>query len=389
MIIRTSKNRGLSLIGALRPSALGSLLAALLAAGLMSLAGCRRSDAPAADAAVMIERQGDKIVVPAKSPLRARLQVAPVSAASPTHTVVLPGTVEADPARLVNIVPPLAGRLIELRVKLGDNVKQGQVLATIGSGDMAQAVADLAKAVDARELAERALRRARGVNEAGANAGKDLEQAQSNLAQAQAEAVRADARLKSLGADGAAKSHALVLTAPISGTVTALNSAPGSFLNDTSAVLMTIANLDQVWVTAHVPEELLASVAKGQAADVSLAAYPGQVRHGSIGFVGALLDADTRRAQARIAFANADGKLKPNMYASVSLALPQAAGLALPASALLMNNDSTTVFVEVAPWTFERRAVETGAEDGESVVILSGLRAGERVVVRGGVLLND
>ena len=367
-------------------------LAALSAASVLCLAACNRAgDAgKAAEAATpMFEHQNNNIVIPAKSPLRARVQVGAVDNAAAVHTISLPAVVEADPALTVNIVPPLTGRLTELKVKLGDSVRQGQVLAVISSPDLAQAFADADKARDARELAARALQRARGVNEAGANAGKDLEQAQSNYAQAAAEAVRADARLKTLGADGSGKSHALTLTAPVSGTVTALNNGAGSFLNDPTATLMTIANLDQVWVTANVPENLIASVAKGQGVDVVLASDPDHPRRGVIGFVSAVLDADTHRSKARIAFANRDGKLKPNMYASVNVAVPQTACLRVPASALLMNNDSTTVFVEVAPWTFERRAVQTGTEDGDMVGIVSGLRAGERVVVRGGVLLND
>lgn len=364
----------------------------LLAAMLLSLAGCHRGDAGATSGAAagpMLVRQGDKIVIPAASPLRSRLRVAAVDAGSGAHTLSLPAAVEADPATTVNIVPPLTGRLVALNVRLGDTVKRGQVLAQIGAPDLAQAYADADKAHDARELASRFVARARGVNEAGANAGKDVEQAQSTFMQAQAESSRADARLIALGADAAAKSRLLTLRAPVSGTVTTLNSGAGAFLNDPTAILMTISNLDQVWVAAYVPENLVASVRRGQAADVTLMAYPDQVRHGAIGFIGAVLEADTRRNKARIAFANPDGALKPNMYASVRLSVAQPGGLRVPLSALLMNNDSTSVFVEVAPWTFVRRAVDTGLEDGEMVRIVAGLRAGERVLVAGGVLLND
>ena len=364
----------------------------LLMALLLPLSSCNHGNADATVSAAsspMLVRQEDRIFIPATSPLRARLRVAAADAASAAHTISFPAMVEADPASTVNIVPPLTGRLIALNVKLGDTVKRGQALAMIGAPDLAQAFADADKARDARELASHAVQRARGVNDAGANAGKDVEQAQSNFMQAQAESTRADARLSALGADGNGKSRMLTLTAPVSGTVTALNSGAGTFLNDPAAILMTISNLDQVWVTAYVPENLVSSVNQGQAADVSLTAYPGQVLHGSIGVISAVLEADTRRLKARIAFANRDGKLKPNMYASVNLTVAQPASLRVPASALLMNNDSTTVFIEVAPWTFVRRAIDTGAEDGDKVRVVAGLRANERVVVRGGVLLND
>ncbi|WP_296000792.1 efflux RND transporter periplasmic adaptor subunit [Rugamonas sp.] len=362
---------------------------------LLPLTACHAPDANANmdnAAAPLLVRQGERINVPANSPLRARLTVAAVAASSAAHTVTLPAVVEADPARSVNIVPPLTGRLLELKVKLGDSVKAGQLLAVIAAPELAQAVADADKARDARALAQHALQRAHGVNEAGANASKDLELAESNFAQAAAEATRADSRLKTLGANnsnGNGSGRTLSLTAPISGTVTALASGAGAYLNDPTAALMTIASLDPVWITAYVPENLVAAVGKGAAASASLPAYPGLALKGTVAFVGAALEADSHRNKARISFANADGKLKPNMYASVGLVLPQAAQVSVPASALLMNNDSSTVFVEVAPWTYQRRSVELGAEDGDAVRIVSGLRAGERIVTRGGVLLND
>lgn len=360
---------------------------------LACLAGGRalttHAAAPAAQTpSPMLVRQGHRLFVPEDSPLRARLAVAATDARAAAHEVVLPAMVEADPARTVNILPPLTGRLVELRVRLGDAVKRGQLLASVSAPDLAQAVSDAQKARDALDLAQRALTRARGVNEAGSNAAKDVEAAESAVAQQSAELRRSESRLRSLGAT-AATTGTLSITSPTSGTVTALNVAPGAVLNDATAALLTVSNLDTVWVTVNVPENLVGTVRAGQEAVVTLAAYPGRTFVARIGFVGTVLDADTRRAKARIAFANADGLLKPNMYASARIALPESAQPQVPSSALLMNNDAVSVFVEVAPWTFERRPVETGREDGEQVRVRSGLAAGERVVVRGGVLLND
>jgi cobalt-zinc-cadmium efflux system membrane fusion protein len=338
----------------------------------------------------VVVRQGDELIVPANSPLRTRLVVSSVNELAFPHVLTLPGVVEADPSRIVNILPPLTGRLTELRVNLGDTVAQGQVLAIIHSPDLDQAYSDMDKARDLLDLTGKALARARGVHDAGANAVKELEQVSSNYEQALAEYRRAEARLNTLvGSSDDINARVLSINAPVSGTITALNSGVGSYVNDLTATLMTVSNLDNVWVTANVPEDLLALVAKGQSVDVDLAAYPGQKFHGTISFLGALLEPDTHRNKARIAFANPDSKLKPNMYATVSIEAPQSRQVVVPLSALLMNNDSTTVFVEVAPWTFVRRVVELGYEDGDNVRILSGLAAGDRVVMRGGVLLND
>ena len=165
---------------------------------------------------------------------------------------------------------------MKLRVRLGDHVVKDQPLAVIESGDLAQAYADDDKARDALQHAERTLERVRGVHEAGAGPLKDLEQAESDYAQAKAEFNRAEARLKEIGVPSQPKggSRLLTLIAPTTGSVTALTTAPGAFVNDLTASLMTISNLDSVWVTAKVPEIDIAHIVKGQSVDVSFPAYP-------------------------------------------------------------------------------------------------------------------
>jgi len=372
----------------------GWLVLALLAcvAGAWWVHVARAMPAPtAAPVEPMLVRKGESLFVPESSPLRARLLVAAVAQQSGAAQITLPATVEADPTNVVNVLPPLTGKLVTLQVRLGDSVKRGQVLATVSSADFAQAVSDARKARDAMALSQTALTRARGVNEAGSNATKDVEAAESAMAQQAAELQRSETRLRGLGTVDAASMAAglLTVTSPISGTVTALNVAAGAVLNDATASLMTVTNLDRLWVTVNVPEDLLGAVMAGQQTDVVLAAYPDQTLHGNVAFVSAALDADTRRAKARIAFANPQGQLKPNMYATARIALASSPQPQVPSAALLMNNDSVSVFVESAPWTFTRRVVELGRENADQVRVRKGLTAGERVVVRGGVLLND
>jgi len=379
-----------------RPAVLAVVCIAVIAISLVYF-GKSHSDEnkkPAEPDSPMITTQGNMLFVPKESPLRKRLVVATVAGAAPTHTIDIPGVVEADPARTVNILPPLTGRLTELKVKLGDTVKAGQVVAVINSADLGQAYADADKARDALDFAKRALDRGEGVNTAGANATKDLEQIKSNYNQALAEFKRAEERLKTLGVTNdvtakESKSRLLIITTPVSGTITALNNGTGSYINDPTAAIMTVSDLDHVWITANVPENLVSTLHKGQGADITLDAYPGQTWQGKISSVSAVLEPDTHRNKARINFSNADGRLKPNMYANVKLAVAQPGKLMIPTSALLMNNDSITVFVESAPWTFIRRTVSIGSEDGDHVSVLSGLNANERVIVSGGVLIND
>lgn len=356
----------------------------------LSLVACSHGANEAMPETPAVVADHGRLQVPEKSPLRTRLVIEPVELRALPHVVTFPATVEADPAHTANVLPALAGKLIDLKVGLGDHVNRGQLLAVIDSGDLAQAYADADKARDALDLAKKSLDRARGVQQAGGSAVKDLEAAQSGYNQALAESARAQTRLAAVGGmPGSHVARTMNVTAPISGYVTALSVSSGMYLNDVTAAMMTVANLDPVWITAQVPESEIALVAKGQQVDAALPAYPGQVFHGRVSFVGPVLQADTRRDLVRVAMANPDVRLKPNMFANASFDIPQPAQVFVPESALLMNNDSITVFVEVAPWTFERRTVELSYDETAGARVVKGLKAGDRVVAKGGVLLND
>jgi membrane fusion protein, heavy metal efflux system len=363
------------------------LLAALLTHGFGLFGGKGKG---AAETELMV-RQGDKILVPESSSLRARLSIVAASSQTLRPKLQLPAVVESDPARTAAVLSPLSGRLIALKVALGDRVSRGQIVAVIDSPDLGQALNDNEKAADSFKLTAKNLERQEAQNKLGVASDRDLDQAKSDHAQAAAEYTRTQGRLKVLGGAPDAKSslRELAVAAPVAGSVTALNVAAGNMINDPTQPLMTIADLSTVWVTALVAEKDVAAVAKNQEAQVTLSAYPDRVLRGTVLFVSDVIEPDSRRGKIRIAFANGDYALKPNMFATVVLSGAERSLVVLPSSALLMNNDRTSVFVATAPWTFERRNVEAELEEGSSVAIRSGVTAGEQVLVKGGILLND
>jgi membrane fusion protein, heavy metal efflux system len=365
----------------------GLLVAALVTHGFGLWRGTAKSD----DGPAMSVRQGDKIIVPEGSPLRSRLTIAAAAAAPVNAKLVLPAMVEADPARSANVIPQLSGRVTALKVHLGDRVAKGQVLVVMDSADLAQAYDDYDKAQDAAKLTQVNLNRQTEQSKIGVASDKDLDQAKSDNAQAEAEFERARQHLNVLGAATESRGPArrLIVRSPVAGSITSLSITPDATINDPSATLMTIADLSTVWVTAMVPEKDLGAVAKDENAEVSLIAYPERTLHGKVSFVSDVIESDSRRDKIRIAFENRDYALKPNMFASVTLVGPSQSRVILPSSSLLMNNDRTSVFVATAPWTFERRTVDPLLEDGPSVAIRSGVETGEQVVVKGGILLND
>jgi membrane fusion protein, heavy metal efflux system len=340
----------------------------------------------------MLVHQGDKIVIPESSPLRKRLTVSAAQAEEVGAKLLFPALVESDPTRTAAVLTPLGGRVVQINVALGDRVRQGQVLAVIDSPDLGQAYEDNEKAADASQLTQKNLARQEQQFKLGTVSSRDLDQARSDDAQASAEYARTQARLKTLGVKPAQHqphSTLLAVRAPVSGSVITLNVARGNMINDPTQPIMTVADLSTVWVTALVPEKDVSLIAKGQDAQVTLSAYPGKVLTGRVLFVSDVIDSDSRRDKLRIAFPNADVSLKPNMFATVTLLGPRQTRVILPTSALLMNNDRTSVFVATAPWTFERRTIQAQIEEGSTVALDSGVKPGEQVVVKGGILLND
>ncbi len=340
------------------------------------------------DAALV--REAGRIRLPESSPLRQALQVAAVQEESVERPITVPGAIEADAAKLIKVVPPVSGRIVRLDKRLGDPVKRGEPLFTLESADLAQAYSDANKAQVALNLAQRNLQRQKELAAAEIASRRDLEQAEGDYAQAVGEAERTRARLAQLGiALGAGAGREYTLHSPIAGRVIDLSGAQGAFWNDTNAPIMTVADLSTVWLAASVQEKDLTMVFVGQPAKITLNAYDGESFEGKVGYVSPVLDPDTRAVKVRIAIDNESGRFRPGMFAKVIFSGKAHLAPVVPAAALVQSGFNTRVFVEVAPGVFEPRIVKTGAQISDRIEIVSSLKAGERIVVKNGVLLND
>jgi len=358
----------------------------------VQLAGCNTasSSGSTAETTPGMRHEDGRILLEPSSPIRKALVVAAVEARAVERQVVTPGVVEADAARLVKVVPPVSGRIVRLVKHLGDPVNRGDPLFVLDSPELAQALADAAKADAALTLSRRALDRQRELMAAEIAARKDVEQAENDFAQAESDAHLAHGRLAQLDvAAGDASGRQYTLRAPIPGHVIDLTAAEGGFWNDTSAPIMTVADLSTVWIAASVPEKDLSAISVGQDATIELNAYAGESEHGKIAYIGEVLDPDTRTVKARIAVDNPSGRFRPGMFARVVFHAPAHEGMVVPATALIQSGFDTQVYVETQADVFEARTVEVGPRLADSVEVLSGLNGADRVVVKNGVLLND
>src|SRR5712691_6909805 len=217
--------------------------------------GPAQAQAPARPTPVpSLVREGERISIPPGSPLRNKLTVDAVGEKEIQRTLVLPAVVEADPARLVKVLPPLAGRITQLEVQLGERVETGQPLVVLDSPDLAAAYAEYDKGKVLLDLARKNRDRQRNLVKVGGGALKEQLQAETDYITAEVEYQRTQARLKQIGVDAETKDklRTVTVSAPMPGSVIDLAVAPGSFWNDTNAALMTLADLSSVWVTANV-----------------------------------------------------------------------------------------------------------------------------------------
>lgn len=287
---------------------------------------------------------------------------------------------------MAKIAPPLTGRVVKLFVRFGDTVKQGSPLLSLDSADLVSAQSDYLKAKSALAQAERNVARQKDLKDHGIGAQRELEQAQTDRDTAESELERTTTRLNLLRVGPGGVGGPLTVTSPIAGRVIDLSTAPGQFQNDPATVLMIVADLSTVWLTANVQEKDIRRVHQQDEASATFAAYPGESFTGNVLFVGDLLDPDTRTIKVRVAFKNDDFRLKPGMFATVTFKSKPAPEIVVPTSAVVISGDKSSVYVESAPWTFERRAVEVGEQVGDGIVVTRGLAAGTRIVATNAVL---
>ena len=296
------------------------------------------------------------------------------------------GAVSPDVNRTIHVTSQGSGRVVDLRVKLGDNVKKGQVLLSIYSADLAGAVSDYQKAVADERLAKKALDRAQLLLSHGAAAQKDIEQAEDAEEKAKVDVQNAEQHIRILGGDPVRPSPLIELRAPVAGTIVEQNISgfEGVKSLDNSPNLFTIADLSQVWVVCDVFENDLGQVHLGDSAEVRLNAFPDRAFHGKISDVSRLLDPNTRSAKVRIVLANPNGTLRPGMYVGASFRsrkLQQR--LVIPSTSVMRLQDRDWVFRKDGTQTFRQIEVHSVGEtpDGMHEIQGGAISPGQEIVM--------
>jgi cobalt-zinc-cadmium efflux system membrane fusion protein len=316
-----------------------------------------------------------------------RITTSAASIASGAERATVLGELTVDEDRYAEVGVPLSSRVRALQSAPGDSVAAGTSLLELESIGLGQARASLATARARAEQLRRAVERKSDV--AGVVAAKDLEAAGADLAAAEADVAAAEATLASFGAGGSTDGgNVYVLRSPIAGTVLTRDAHRGEVV-EPDRVLFRIADLSRLWLVAHAFERDALRAREGVDVEVSFAAIPNRAYTGTVTRIGREVDPVSRTVPLRVELDNAEGVLRPGMSASVLLPLGSGEGIvAVPAIAVQRCDAGWCLFVPRDPGHFEVRPVGRGRELGGAVEILSGLEAGETVVVDGAFLLR-
>jgi cobalt-zinc-cadmium efflux system membrane fusion protein len=300
--------------------------------------------------------------------------------------LVLTAVIQPNRDRIAHVAPRVPGRVLRVSASLGDAVRPGQTLALLDSLELGEAQSAHAQAESEHAVAKANFERIERLYRDQIVPEKEFLRVRSEFEKTRATLRAARDKLQLLGVEPIAgadrPASQFPLVAPFAGTVIEKDAVLGELAQPDKS-LFTIADLRLLWIEANVYEKDLAKVRVGAPAEVTVAAYPEVVFKGRVAYISAVLDKETRTLKARIEVANADGRLRPEMFATVAIDAPGAAkALVVPEEAVVLMQGEPSLFVE-EHGGFEARPVALGEKLRGEVVVKSGIESGTRVVVAG------
>ena len=323
-----------------------------------------------------------------------RITTTAVEQRSGGESAAIIGELHPNENAYAEVGAPVASRVVTINVAPGQWVRAGQVLAVLQNSEVGKARSDAISAQVRLDLANRVMERKRRLGAERIVAQREVQEAEASVESATSELRATKATLRSLGVSGADAEHltdtpTFSLRSPVSGTVIERNAVQGQ-LADPSKPLFRVGDLSRLWLSVHSFERDAVRVKTGGTARVSFTALPGRTFSGKVTLVGRQVEPDSRTVPVRIEVENRDGSLRPGMSATAWLTVGQESGtvLAVPVASLQRLQERWIVFIPRSETEFEMRQVGRGRDLGGEVEIISGLKAGEKVVVDGAFLLK-
>jgi membrane fusion protein, heavy metal efflux system len=373
------------------------VLVAILTMG-MCVTGCGKSGAPKEEATPAQPSAARSSEAASAHTLRIkaemlrdiRVTTAPVEERAGGEGVQLLGELKVNEGRYAEVGTPIACRVVSVLAAPGQVVRKGQSLVQLQSVDIGKARAESITAQTRLDLARKTLERKRSLAAENIVPAREVQEAEASVATAEAEVRATRAGLGALGAsEESSDSSELVLRSPIDGTVIERNAIQGQ-MAEPAQPLFRIGDLSKLWLVVHAFERDAVRLTRGSTARVIFAALPGRTFAGSVTLVGKQVDAGSRTIPVRIEVANSEQLLRPGMSATAWVPVGKTSErvIAVPVAALQRIENEWLVFLPTGQGSFEIRPVGRGRDLGTEIEIVSGLKAGEKVVVEGAFLLK-
>lgn len=311
------------------------------------------------------------------------------------------GKILANENRLAHLSARVPGRIVTVTADLGNLVKRGDRLLLLDSPAIGEAQLEFRKARTTLSVAAKALERAKALVDRGAIGAGEHQRREAEYDNARADAHETEEKLRLLGmteeeihqlAARQLPRHVEVATvylrAPFAGELIERNATVGEVV-DPNKTLFTIADLSTVWVRADFPEQQARRLKSGLGIEVRVSAYPDETFKGVITYVGAVIDPATRTILARADVPNPDRRLRPEMFAEVTLMTDEQSVLTVSRQAIQQAGNRLVAFVARGPRSFESRDVTIGEASKEYVQVKTGLVAGDQVVTEGSYALKS
>ena len=355
------------------------------AAVVLGVSGCKEKDkGETAPPAAKVIQVADMNLITIDKEDAAKFPVVTAGQVEEASTLTATGTVVPDISRELPVISLANGRVVDIKARLDDNVKKGQLLLKVQSPDITSAFNTYVKAAADEQFANKAYTRADDLYKHGAISQSMLEQAEDTEKDAKADLTAAEQQLQTLGVDKEHPSPIVNVYAPISGVIVAQNvtnaGAAGASLSG-SATAFTIADLSEVWIVCDVFENDISKIALGQEAHIKVNAYPDRIITGRVSDIGPILDPTLRTAKVRIQVSN-PGFLKLGMFTSATFSSSaKETHAVVPADAVLHLHDRDWVYLPEGCNQFKRTEVHAGKMlDGDRQEILSGIKPGQQIV---------
>lgn len=358
-------------------------------AALTIMQACTQRSTVSSDDSSALHFAGDTLTINAHAPLLSKIKCTAVVQQPHQLTFSTAAMVKIIPNSYVEIPMPFAGRVVRSYVSLGQKVAVNTALFSISSSDYFDAQRTYLEAKQTYALAANVLKRQKDLLSHGVGTQKELEEAETNFAISKTTLNNATASLKIYDNNPAqvVLGQPLLVRSPIHGEILSNTIVLGQYNKEDAPALLRIAELSKVWVSAYIKEKDLGAIDQIRSVEVQIDNQPTKRLQGKIVHINQFVDEANRNIEVLVECDNKDRLLKPGMYVNTQFEQLAAASIFIPAKAVLQFNDKSFVWVQLAPYTFMRRYVQTGVTENEQIQIIQGLSNGEQIIGEGAFYL--